>query len=195
MRAALLLVLLLCVSCGRTTSYGRPASCIRNPQQTPALEVQQVDGMTRAWNRERCVPVTYAPSLEKLKPKVQAALDAWDQVECTGLCFEAPTARQNPPTDDADYRLHVADTGAGTGGAWELLNDGRTAQTLHATIYAGTASTTGDLLKQLGYVLGFQAKKAAFRDTVLEEARAPNPRTGLGELDRQSVCALYPACR
>lgn len=195
MRAVLLLVVLLSSACGRTTSYGRPPGCIRNPEQTPLLKLQEANGLARVWNKEKCVPVTYAPSLEKLKPRLQIALDAWDQVECTGLCFEPPVQNKSPPTNTADRRLHLADTGSGFGSAWELLSDGRTSQTLHATIFVSNMSTTGDLLKQLGFVLGFEAMKAAFRDTVLEEFQVPNPRTGLGMLDRQSVCAVYPSCR
>ena len=195
MRTVSLLALLLLSSCGRTESYARKPPCIRNPETTPLLSVQQVNGLSRTWNKELCIPVTYAPSLEPLKPSLQAALDAWDNVECTGLCFEVPTPNKDPPAMDTDRRLHIADTGSGVGTAWELLNDGRSGQTLHATIFVSNKSTLGDLLKQVGFVIGFQGATAAFRDTVLEEARVPNPRTGLGTLDRQSVCAVYPSCR
>lgn len=195
MRTALLLATILLCSCGRTTSYGRPPGCIRNPEQTPALTVQQTNGAPRVWNRELCIPVTYAPALEKLKPTLQAALDAWDQVDCTGLCFEPLISNKELPLEDRDRRLHIADNGGGLGSAWEVLSDGRTSQTLHATIFISASATMGDVMKQLGFVLGFEARQAAFRDTVLEEFQVPNPRTGLGALDRQSVCAVYPACR
>jgi hypothetical protein len=168
---------------------------VRNPEQTPELTVQQTNGFPRLWNRELCIPVTYAPALEKLKTTLQAALDAWDQVDCTGLCFEPLVAHKELPLEDRDRRIHLADNGGGLGSAWELLSDGRTSQTLHATIFIPTTATTGDVMKQLGFVLGFEGQKANFRDTVLEEFRVPNPRTGLGALDRQSICAVYPACR
>ena len=195
MRVVFLLAVLLSSACGRTEAYGRIVPCKRNPEQTPLLTVQTVNGTQRVWNKSECIPVTYAPSLESLKPTLQAALDAWDQVECTGLCFAPPVPNKDAPANDFDHRLHVADTGGGIGTAWEVLSDGRTSQTLHATIFVGSKSTTGDLMKQLGFVLGFESKTASFRDTVLEEGQVPNPRTGLGMLDRQSVCAVYPACR
>lgn len=158
------------------------------------LDVQEANGLARVWS-EACIPVTYAPSLEKLKPSIEAALDAWDQVDCSGLCFEPPRPSTVVPADDRDRRLHLGDTGGPVGSAWALLSDGRTGQTLHAIIFVSNKSTTGDLLKQLGYVLGFEARKGQLRDTVLEEFLVPNPRTGLGALDRQSLCAVYPVCR
>lgn len=176
-------------------SYSKPPGCVRNPEETPLLTLQQANGLPRVWNRDLCIPVTYSPTLEKLRPSMQTALDGWDQVECTGLCFEEPKASKTAPKEDRDLRLHFQDTGGGAGTAWELLSDGRTGQTLHATIFVNNTSSVGDLLKQLGFVLGFEGKKANFRDTVLEEAQIPNPRTSLGMLDRQSVCAVYPSCR
>ena len=195
MRPVFLLAFVLLCSCGRTEAYGRPVGCIRNPVQTPQLKLQEANGLARVWNKELCVPVTYAPSLEKLKPTLQAALDAWDNVECTGLCFEPLKQNRDEPVNDNDRRLHIADNGGGSGTAWELLNDGRSGQTLHATIFVGSASTMGDLMKQIGFVLGFEAMTAQFRDTVLEEFQVPNPRMSLGALDRQSVCAVYPSCK
>lgn len=168
---------------------------MRVAEGTPVLKVQTANGMPRLWNRETCVPVTYAPSLEKFKATFQAALDAWDQVDCTGLCFDPPKQSKEVPVLDNDLRLHLADNGAGSGAGWELLSDGRTGRTLHATLFINNTSTVGEVLKQLGFVLGFESVKAQFRDTVLEEFRVPNPRTGLGELDKQSLCAVYTACR
>jgi hypothetical protein len=195
-RAAALLALFLVSSCGRSTSYNATPPCVRNPEGTPLLTVQEANGLQRLWSKDACIPVTYAPSLETLKPTLQAALDAWDSVSCTGLCFDAPKPNKELPTDDRDRRLHVADTGAASSSAWEMLNDGRTGLTLHATIYTGTKATTGELLKQLGSVLGFQGQKTTKpRDTVLEEASMPNVRTTLGMLDSQSICAVYPSCR
>jgi hypothetical protein len=70
-------------------------------------------------------------------------------------------------------------------------NSGRT---LHATVWANTTATRGDLLKQLGQVLGFEATTQG-RDSVIEETTVPSPRTALGSLDKQSVCAAYPSCK
>lgn len=195
MRVVPVLLLTLLCSCGRTTSYTTKPPCVRNPEGTPALGVQLANGMPRLWNKEQCIKVTYAPTLTKLKPTLLAALAAWDGVDCTGLCFTELVEAKDGPTTDNDTRLHVSDIGTGIGTAWELLNDGRTGRTLHATIFVTNDSTVGDLMKQLGFVLGFEGAKNAHRDTVLEEEMFPSPRTGLGSLDAQSVCAVYPACK
>ncbi|GEM_PF-3178837 len=194
MRFAIVLTLLLGTACGRTQSYGKPA-CIADAVGTPDVGLQKLpNGTPRVWNRELCIPVTYAPSLEKLLPDIQTALDAWDQVACTGLCFEAPVANKEVPTADLDRRLHFFDAVSPTN-AWELLSEGNTGYTLHATIFVSNKSNLGELLRQVGSVLGFEGRKPNFRDTVMEEVLVPNPRTMLGSLDRQSVCAVYPACR
>lgn len=186
-------VLVLLSACGRTESYNAKPPCVRNPEGTPNLTLQTANGMPRVWSKDKCIPVTYSPSLAKdLKPTLERALKAW-QIECTGVCFEPLTEAKEGPTTDFDRRLHVHDITTGVPTAWELLNDGRTGQTLHATIYATTLSTQGDLMKQIGFVLGFEGSKE-HRDTVLEEDY-PSMRTELGSLDRQSVCAVYPSCR
>lgn len=192
-RTALVLALLACCSCGRTTSYRLQYQCTRQPEGTPELSLELLDTHRRLWDITACVPVTYAPSLDPQLPTLQAALDAWGKVSCSGLCFEPPLPRADAPTLDDDLRLHIADTGADSPGAWELLNNGNTGQTLHATIFVNKDSNIGDVLKQVGFILGFQAGFS--RDTVLDETKVPNPRTKLGTLDSQSVCAVYPPCR
>ncbi len=198
MRVAAFLLASICLfGCGRSQSYSQTPPCVRNPEGTPALTQQLANGMPRVWNKEKCIVVTHSPSLTKLKPTLQAALDAWSSasIGCTGLCFEQMAEATSPPTSDFDTRLHAEDTGTGSGTMWELLNDGRTGRTLHATIFVTNASTVGDLMRQLGFVLGFEGSAAGGRDTVVEELGVPSPRTELGAIDRQSVCAVYPACR
>lgn len=199
MRAVPLLALVAfaaaAAGCGRSQSYTTKPPCVRNPEGTPELSLQLANGMPRVWNKEKCIAVTYAPTLVKLKPTLQAALDAWDAVGCTGLCFEEPAEAKDPPTTDFDTRLHLADAMTGAGTAWELLNDGRNGRTLHATLFVTDANTVGDLMRSVGFVLGFEASPKGGRDTVLEEPAVPSLRTELGSIDRQSVCAVYPACR
>ncbi len=192
-RAALVLFVLTS-ACGRTQSYGKPA-CLPGTVGTPDVTLQTLsNGVPRVWNRDACIPVTYAPTLEKLLPDIRTALDAWDQVVCTGLCFETPVANKAAPAADLDRRLHFFDAVSPTN-AWELLSEGNTGYTLHATIFVSNKSNLGEMLRQVGSVLGFMGSKPDSRDTVMEEVLVPNPRTGLGALDRQSVCAVYPACR
>ena len=196
MRILLLLapLTLALTACGRSQSYNTKTPCVRNPEGTPELSLQLANGMPRVWNKEKCIPVTVSPSLTKLKPTLQAALDAWDSIGCTGVCFEAMVEAKEPPANDFDLRLHVHDVGSGSGTQWELLNDGRTGRTLHATIFVTNASTVGDLMRQLGFVLGFEASPKGGRDTILEDPDVPSLRMELGSIDRQSVCAVYPAC-
>ena len=195
MRAAPLLALLLLTACGRSQSYTTKPPCVRNPEGTPQLSLQLANGMPRVWNKEKCIAVTHSPSLAKLKPTLQAALDAWDGVGCTGVCFDAMIESNEQPMSDFDSRLHVEDVGSGIATQWQLLNDGRTGRTLHATIFVTNDSTVGDLMRQLGFVLGFEASKKGGRDTILEDPEIPSMATALGSVDRQSVCAVYPSCR
>lgn len=184
---------LLCAACGRSTTYERKAKCTRQPMTQSQLSVEGLNGLPRLWNIDACIPVTYTPSLETLKPALQSVLDAWSGESCSGLCFTAMTARADGPSSDSDLRLHIADVGSGNPGAWELVNDGNDGHTLHATIFVNTQSTVGDLLKQVGLILGFKGGFA--RDTVLDETKVPNPRTELGTVDAQSVCATYTLCK
>ena len=192
-RIVWVLALLGFCSCGRTVTYTRAPGCVRLPEATPLLTVETINESRRLWNTDGCIPVTYAPALESHLPTIQAALDAWGKVACSGLCFGVPISRAEGPLTDVDLRLHIADAGPGVPGAWELLSDGNNGRALHATIYVNTSSTVGEILRQLGLILGFAGGFA--RDTVLDETRVPNPRTGLGMLDSQSVCAVYPPCR
>ncbi len=192
-RLPVVLVLLGCCACGRTVTYTRPAGCTQQPRTEAWLKLNQLDGLPRLWNTDVCIPVTYQPSLEALRPTLDAALDAWTSQSCSGLCFLPPMQRADTPVDQFDYRLHAADSAPALGGAWELVNDGNTGRTLHATIFVSTNSNVGEVLKQLGQTLGFL--QGSGRDTVLDEVQVPNPRTDLGTLDKQSVCAAYPPCR
>lgn len=191
MRAALCLSLLCLASCGRGSVFNLEPLCLPKPAASP-LKVRNNNGADLLWELGTCIPVTYSPTLEPLKAEFSAALAEWSAQPCAQLCFGPPLSRGDAPTEDNDFRLHLA--GASNTGAWELVSDRNTGRTLHATLWANTTATRGDLLKQLGQVLGFEATTQA-RDSVIEEPESPSPRTTLGSLDKQSVCAAYPSCR
>jgi hypothetical protein len=191
MRAALPLCLLTLAACGRGNVYNLEPICTAQPSRAQ-LKVRFTNENALLWELGTCIPVTYAPTLEPIKADIVAALAEWASQPCAALCFAELKVRGDAPTEDNDFRLHFA--GASNTGAWELVSDRNTGRTLHATVWANTTATRGDLLKQLGQVLGFEATTQA-RDSVIEETTVPSPRTTLGSLDRQSVCAAYPSCR
>lgn len=47
----------------------------------------------------RCLAVVLDPELEAFADEVQAALDVWAGLDCSGLCFAGPTVGQVDPSD------------------------------------------------------------------------------------------------
>jgi len=71
----------------------------RNGEQTPHWEPAQ-----------RCIGISYEPSLSPYLDDLQAGLDAWSRLSCSRLCFEAPEAIERGDTIDGVGWIHFQPT-------------------------------------------------------------------------------------
>lgn len=55
---------------------------------------------------QRCIAVSYEPSLSPYLDDLQAGLDAWSRLSCSRLCFEAPEALGRGDTIDGIGWIH-----------------------------------------------------------------------------------------
>lgn len=64
---------------------------------------------------DRCLGVSYDPALEAYAETIDVALAAWADLECSGLCFEAPRPMRLAPDEHPEGRLHLAPSTAAEG--------------------------------------------------------------------------------
>ena len=187
---AIAITLGLLSSCGRSESFPLPRHCLRQQNGTSPLPLSKAGTLTLSWNPDVCVPVTIASSVSR-RAEVLKALTAWSAMSCTALCFETPTTRESAPTELKDRRIHVA-FDFSSHNEWALAYDPDTGEIAHGVMWLGNQSTQGDVLRQLGQVLGFVASP-----TVTSSISDVDPHSSAKEItpaDQLSVCATYPAC-
>lgn len=181
---------LLLTGCGRTESFPLPRHCLLQQNGTPPLPLSTAGALTLSWNPDLCVPITMAGSVSR-RVELEKALAAWTAMSCTALCFEPPAVREDEPTETKDRRIHAA-FDFNSHNEWALAYDPATGEILHGTLWLSNDSTLGDVLRQLGQVLGFVALPTV--DSTINRADAHSSATELTPADEKSVCAAYPAC-
>jgi hypothetical protein len=181
---------LLLTGCGRSEAFPLPRHCLRQQNGTPPLPLSTLGALTIAWNPDVCVPITMAGSVSR-RAELEKALAAWSAMPCTALCFERPTVREDLPTETKDRRIHVG-FDFNSHNEWAIAYDPETGEILHGTMWTNNNSTQGDVLRQLGQVLGFVALPTV--DSVITRADPHSSATDLTAADEKSVCAAYPAC-
>ena len=182
--------LALLTGCGRSEAFPLPRHCLRQQNGTSPLPLSKAGGLTLAWNPDVCVPVTIGSTVSR-RAEVGRALAAWSGRSCTALCFETPTTREDVPTDLKDRRIHAA-FDFRSHNEWALAYDPESGEIAHGVMWLSNDSTVGDVLRQLGQVLGFVASP-----TVTSTIGSIDPHStamALTPADEQSVCATYPAC-
>jgi hypothetical protein len=181
---------LLLTACGRSEAFPLPRHCLRQQNGTPPLPLSTSGALTLAWNPDVCVPITMAGSVSR-RAELEKALAAWSAMSCTALCFERPTVREDAPTETTDRRIHAA-FDFNSHNEWALAYDPVTGEILHGVMWLNNDSTQGDVLKQLGQVLGFVPLPTV--DSTITRVDAHSSATELTTADQKSVCAAYPAC-
>jgi hypothetical protein len=180
--------LALVTACGRTEAFPLPRHCPLQQNGTPPLPLSTAGALTLAWNPDVCIPITMAGAVTH-RAELEKALAAWSPMSCTALCFERPTVREDAPTETKDRRIHAA-FALNARNEWALAYDPETGEILHGVMWLNNTSTQGDVLKQLGQVLGFVPLSSV--DSTI--TRADGSATALTPADEKSVCAAYPAC-
>ncbi len=187
----LALLALLSAGCGRTEALAPPLRCPRQSNGSSPLRLTTSGSLQLSWNIDTCVPVTISASVGRHRVDVESALAAWTAPTCTGLCFGVPTTREDAPTTVTDRRLHVV-FDPSSNNEWALASDPLTGEIVYGTIWVGNASTEGDVLRQLGQVLGFVPQPTL--DSVLSPVGQHSTVTMISSADEKSICATYPAC-
>lgn len=182
--------LALLQGCGRSEAFPLPRHCLRQQNGTPPLPLATSGALKHAWNPDVCVPITLAGSVSR-RAEFEKALSAWSAMPCTALCFESPTVREDAPTGLKDRRIHAA-FDFGSRNEWAFAYDPVTGEILNGVLWLSNDSTQGDVLRQLGQVLGFVALPAV--DSTITRVDPHSSATELTAADEKSVCAAYPAC-
>ncbi len=181
---------LLWQGCGRSETFPLARPCTRQQNGAPPLPLSTSGELTHAWNADICIPITMGGSVSR-RDEFEKALAAWSARSCTALCFERPTVREDVPTGLKDRRIHAA-FGFDSHNEWSFAYDPVTGEILNGVIWLSNNSTQGDVLKQLGQVLGFVPVPTV--DSTLSRVDPHSSATGLTAADEKSVCAAYPAC-
>lgn len=181
---------LLLQGCGRSEAFPLPRSCQRQQNGTPPLPLSTSGQLTHAWHTEVCVPSTMGSSVSR-RAEFEKALAAWSAMSCTSLCFESPTVREDAPTGLKDRRIHAA-FDFGSRNEWAFAYDPVTGEILNGVIWLSNESTQGDVLKQVGQVLGFVPFPGV--DSTITRVDPHSTASALTAADEKSACAAYPAC-
>ena len=190
MRLLLTIVSLALAGCGRSETFPPPRECTRQQNGTSPLPLSTAGSLTLKWDADVCVPITMGGSVSR-RAELEKGLAAWSAMSCTALCFEQPTIREDAPTEAKDRRIHAAFDFA-SHNEWALAYDPVTGEILHGVMWLNNESTQGDVLRQLGQVLGFVALPTI--DSTINRVDAHSTATQLTAADEKSVCAVYPAC-
>lgn len=181
---------LLLQGCGRSEAFPPARHCLRQPNGTPPLPLSRSGELTLAWNPDVCVPVTLGSSVSR-RAELEKALSAWSAMTCTALCFETPTVREDVPAHLQDRRIHAA-FDFSSHNEWAFAYDPVTGEIMNGVLWLNNTSTQGDLLRQVGQVLGFVALTSV--DSTITRVDPHSTANELTAADEKSVCAAYPAC-
>lgn len=182
------MAVLAAAACGRSEPYGReevqPATLCQAVMGTPQLHD------VAAWPLGACLDVTFAPGAEAHARGLHLALLEWAASPGTWLCFNPPM-----PGEPGGRAVHVA---------VERLDPGAlsvaTVTFEQGVLVAADVSfdpafepSHGAFLHTAGQVLGFTRTDGV--ESVLDARSPQEVLPALTEADRQSVAAVYPACR
>jgi hypothetical protein len=106
------LLTLAAVACGDAEPSEPPAAVCGAVPEGLILPIQTTESMPMHWPvADGCIRVTYDPAVAGHLEAFTAALDAWQGIPCSSLCFDEPVASDEIPAFDPDApTLHIAPT-------------------------------------------------------------------------------------
>ncbi len=172
---------------------GKEAECDPAPTLEVAFATPTDGGPALHWPMSLgCIRVTYQPALEPNLGEVTAALDAWDDLTCSRLCFGTPSpAQQPPPTMCHAHVLHFTTDHAGFN-EQIVVGSSLTFDEYSGVLFSAVVSMRDvsvgakNLAGAVGRALGLASPTEA--DSVLNhthDATAPTVA------DEESMCAIY----
>jgi len=151
-----------------------------------------------------CIPLTVSPALASFVAPLAAAASAWEAIECSPICFDGPTLREDAPVPgEGDRRIHL---GPGQDPPANVLvtmanvtfrvADGEILNVSIDVFDAEKAARPLALVQGLGQALGF-ARLTGDTPSVMAVQRigeepAPDEPTAPLAADRESLCLAYP---
>ena len=178
-----------------------PPSCSSTPAGQAVPFIVQ-GGVVAHWDVARgCIAVTVDSSASDISEPVSEALDAWEAISCSQLCFDGPSPSEIGPDHYlGEGRIHVttADLEAMYSIQPNLFFSPSTGLIRGAEILlpadgATRAETSFQaLLYAVGTVVGLDVLPYDTEvDTVMVDAIGLPGRTALGSADEEAICALY----
>jgi hypothetical protein len=169
-------------------------TCQEPPNGLTVPMLRTRDGNVAHWPlKPGCLPVTFDPGLAERVADIQAALDAWDAVACSSLCFQPPKSQVVPDSSFTERRLHfvleplpMVPPGASSESTLGI-------RSVDGAILSGritmreTTFTRGDLVNLVGRALGLQPPAAGVDSAIVPKSQRLEPSAS----DTQTLCALY----
>ena len=196
----------LALACGATErsapeqqdpSLGQPFSACTTSSNT-SVPFQRVadsaDAPLLRWrDAASCIQVGVAPELDAALPALDIAVAAYNSIDCSTLCFEAPTTLPPGPGTSLVRGLEVAGSGEPIAiqVSDELDYDETTGELLRARLLVDLAQAADvspeAFMHHLGHVVGLAHTTDV--DSVMQPVSAG--RTSLSSYDEAAVCAMY----
>ncbi len=180
--------------------------CLGSPEdlQVPLYENNQTGVIIHWTTEENCITVTYHSGLEEKLVMIQAALDAWNQISCSTLCFGIPSLQKIPfDPSTAERHLHLTTDKLSDKDiiiTTSLTYDNDNGRLFNAILEINTTHlqnlTPADLTHHIGLAVPLSAVTGDI-DSIMAipiHASLNKPTSN----DQKSICRLYgqdPYCR
>lgn len=200
------LIALGAVACGDADPSDPPEIvCGAVPDDLP-LPIQTTQSMPMHWPvAGDCIRVTYDPALAGHRDDFTAALNAWQGIACSSLCFADPVASDDIPAfDSTPPTLHIGpaetltpDTPDTSGSVLTFRQATGEILTAHIAIEEPTRlHSPADWSYYVGFALGLGFARAGVDSRLSVEYDRAGPVTPTA-IDEESFCVLYgdpPLC-
>jgi hypothetical protein len=178
---------------------------IPDPAALPVPVELTTAGVGLHWtDSTTCIPLTVSPALASFVEPLAAAAAAWEAIDCSPICFDGPTLREDAPVPgEGDRRIHL---GPGQDPPASVLvtlvnvtfriADGEILNVSIDVFDAEKAARPLALVQGLGQALGFARPRGDTASVMalqtLGEEPDPEAPTAPLAADRESLCLAYP---
>ena len=189
------------------TSFFLLSACANEtPRDAPSLaETEGIEvpitrdetGLVKHWGlQDGCLPVRFDPQLEHRGDELQRALEVWEGVECSQICFGPLLGGELAPLGESTPGIYFVPKTSGDGPvAVNVVTDSPSGRLVRVEIRVGEpargAEGLDDLYWGVGRALGLGSPSAGIESLLNGGQTAPT------SADKATLCLLYgeaPLC-